>query len=343
MRRALQQLRVVVATQLFEAMIAGKAVLVAILFLLLPIPFLLLGLALPAAAILIFVLLRGGPPPRTVVEVALLFGMVGASVGLLAGLAVPYVLVKRKAERVRRQARGLVHDLEATTPVVCPNCGAHVAVVTLGPEEPCPCPWCDSPLLSEAGGVEDTLRAAAEALCRRDPELGGKIARNLGRTVESAVAPRVPGFELVGAGSLARGTTAGVSLRAFSEIVGGNFVHRIEGVCETALPDEVFLVRPAIEVAMRALAREWGYALPEHRAMSPRLAWHAYVAEGSALPEAPAIAAALDRLGPNDALLLDPAGISLWRKAFGLTRAWSLLEQHHATVAALACGLRNGR
>jgi hypothetical protein len=131
--------------------VAPSAVRAACLFLFVPVPTMLVGLGLPLA--LVFLAASAFRLPAVVVSLGLVLAIiVGGTAGLVAGLAVPYRMLKRRAERARGRAREIVRDMEATTAVVCPACGGRAAVVALGPDEPCPCPWCGAPLLPAASG-----------------------------------------------------------------------------------------------------------------------------------------------------------------------------------------------
>jgi hypothetical protein len=228
--------------------------------------------------------------------------------------------------------------METTTPVVCPGCGGHAAVVTLGPSEHAPCPWCASALLPT--GEDDSGRALALALLAHHQAAARRLAARGTPQRVRRKPPPVAGFDVTG-GTVVKGTSLGVPVRAFNELVDDTFVQRVEVPVETGLPGDVLLVRPAAEGTMRGLTREWGHALPESAVESPRPGWLAYAA-GASVPVLPALASTLDKLGPRDALLLDPAGLSLWRAVKGLEYAWGLVQEHHETLAALACALRNG-
>jgi len=342
MRRALQQLRAIVTARVREGM-GASPVLLAVLLLFLPIPAILIGFGLPLGIVFLVVPLLELPRSlgTPLAAVGFLLAIVGGLMGLVAGLAVPYFMLKRHAERVRRRAREIVLEMEATTAVVCPACGGHAAVVALGPDEPCPCPWCGAQLLP-AASAEEAVRAAVQSLLAQHETVAQDV---LGRLDQPQRRPRqrspvsLPGYVLAAGGTVVQGTTDGIPVRAFNEVFEGVFVFRLEVATETGLESELFLVRPEVESAMRNLTREWGYALPERAVVSGRPGWLAYVGDGGALPPAPALAECLDRLGPSDALLVDPAGLSVWRRGYGLSRAWGFVEEHHATVATLARGL----
>jgi hypothetical protein len=341
MRRALQQLRAVLGTQVQQAADAGWAWKLALIYLFVPIPIMLLSIALPMGAVFAATAAFGRAIPQFFVMLALavaVFG--GGGLGLFLALSIPYRMLKRHAVDVRRQAREILAEVDATQPVACPSCGGHAVVVALGAEEAVPCPWCSGAVLPPAS-FESITQSLAEALRRRDPRLAERFVRNLGRTIGARrLVPRLAGYELVGGGAVAAGSTAGVPLRAFNEIVDGSFVQRVEASFPTLVEDDVWLVRAEVEPLLRRLAAEWGYSMPEAAVAAPRPGWSGYVRRGS-LPSTPAIGDALDRLGSNAAVLIDPAGVSLWRKASGLSRSWGLLEEHHATVAALANALRS--
>lgn len=332
MRRALQQLRALVASEVSWALSHGHVYGIAILFLVLPLAGILLG-TLPGLVVILLLQPRG---PRAVLAALAL--VAGSTIGLAGGLALFYAWAKRLAARSRAAARELVLGMETTAPVVCPGCGGHAAVVMLGPTEHAPCPWCASTLLPS--GDDGATRAVAVALLAQHAAAAQRLATRSKPSAVRRKPPPVAGFEVTG-GTVVRGTTFDVPVRAFNELVGDIFVQRVEVAVDTGLLGEVLLVRPAVESTMRNLTREWGYALPELAAPSPRTGWLAFAAE-AALPTLPALASTLDKLGPSDAVLLDPAGLSLWRQVRGLDHAWTLVKEHHETMAALALAIRDG-
>jgi hypothetical protein len=330
MRRALQELRALVSAEVSWALAGGKVYLIAVLFLGLPMG----GLVAGGFAPLLFLLLAQPRGPLAVVGV--LVTLAGAAVGLAAGLFAVYGLAKRFAARSRQQARDLVLGMQATTPVVCPSCGGHAAVVALGPHDHAPCPWCATALLP--AGEASLARETARVLLAQHAAAAARLARPPRRAPAARKPPPVDGYEVVG-GTVVRGETFGVPLRAFNDLHEGAFVHRIEAPVDLGVAGETFLVRPEVEGVMRSLAREWGYALPDASAPSPREGWRVY-ARDAVEPVPAAVGPALDRLGAADALLLDPAGLSVWRRGVGLAYAWGLVREHHETVARLARALR---
>jgi hypothetical protein len=334
-RRALQQLRAVVTSQVAGELMHRQLYWLVGLYFGLPIAGLLLGLAVLALSLAIV----GAQGPPAVVG-ALAAGALG-SLGGWGGIVLAYRAVKRLAQRARARAREIVLGIEGTTPVLCPQCGGHAAVVALQPEEPYPCPWCNAALLP-SGAADAQAAVLIRALLAHHEDLAERFTRaELARRRRRPAVrpPPLPGFELTGGGTVARGATGGVPLRAFNDLVGGQFVLRLEAPVETGRAGEAWFVRPAVEKPLRELTREWGYDLPQAPVAGAAEGWRAYAEPGVAAPEVPALAATLSRLGPADALLLDPAGLSLWRRASGLSAAWGLLVEHHATVAALASAL----
>lgn len=120
----------------------------------LPLLNLLAAMALPFALLLL--------RPRGALAVVAAFAAIGAAVGAaVVGLALDVQAVRWFAARVPRQARSLVLEIEATTPVSsCVRCGGHAAVVALGADDSFPYPWCDATLLPSAG-ADAALRSAA--------------------------------------------------------------------------------------------------------------------------------------------------------------------------------------
>jgi hypothetical protein len=253
----------------------------------------------------------------------ILFGMVGSAIGLVAGLAIPYQLFKRQAEKVRNRARQIVLKLELTTPVVCSNCGGHAAVISIGPEDPNPCPWCESGLLP-TGSMNDSMQAVIPQLLAHH--------RTLDSRTSTPTDARVPGYKLMD-GCLVKGSTDGVPVRAFNELYEGVFIKRLEIPVETGISCEIWLIQPEVESTMRNLTTEWGYSLPS-LCVATYKTWRMYSDQPGVI-EPSILGGILDALGTTDSLLIDPAGISLWRKSAGLSRAWNLLEEHHHTMAAL--------
>jgi hypothetical protein len=310
-------------------------------FLFLPVVTMAVGVGLPLGALMLAtsVLPVARVPPILVMVAFAVAILGGGGLGLVAGLALPYRALKRHAAAARHRAREVLAGIDLVSPAVCPRCGGHASVVvTLGPVDPSPCPWCGGALLPPAGW-EAVREAVAGALRRQDPGLAERFLDSLGRQERPGrSAPRLAGFELGGGGAVVAGSIDGIALRAFNEVVDGVFVLRVEAHVDTRLSGEAWLVRPGVEAALRLLATEWGYAMPEEPAASPRPGWNAYATEP--VPWDAAVGDALDRLGADDALLLDPAGLSWWRRASGLSRSWSLLEEQHANMVALARALR---
>ncbi len=348
MRRALQELRVTVSRRVAPAVVRR--------WLSRWIPALILG-CLTFAGVLVV---------ATVLSLWLtgdrgFLGLVGALVIIALcvllttlGLVVCYYALMSGVTELNRESRRVVLGLTATTPVTCGQCGGHAAVVALGPEDSYPCPWCGSALLP-AAAAEAAVRAVAQALLDAHVDEAERLAGAAlepRRRAAVAFAQSLPGFELAGGGAVVRGATAGVSLRAFYDFIHGVTVQRVEVSLETGIDGEVWLVRPSVEAALRPLTLEWGYSLSEREAPCPWPGWRGY-SDGGGLPEHPALSAALERLGPPDALLLDAAGLSLWRRGRSLGSilsevalggspdgsVWSLLVEHHQTMAALASQL----
>lgn len=340
MRRALQQLRAAVTPQVLSVTRRPGQI------------FVLAGLILGLPLVSIFAAV--GPPaiwlvvarPRGALAVFGALVVVAASVlGTAGGLYLAFRAVRAFAARIRQQARALVLEIDATLPVTCSQCGGHAALVVLGPDEAFPCPWCGTPLLP-ASDASAALRSAAQALMSRHEQVSEALTRQAlaGRAADprSTRKPPPPGFELTAGGVVARGTTAGVPLRAFNDLVGSTFVWRVEVPRDTGLAGEVWFVRPAAESAFRELAGEWGYELPSRRA--PESQGFRVYGEAHELGAAgEAVAEFLGGLGPADALLLDPAGLSLWRRGSLLGEAWPLLAEQHARLATLTGALPTNR
>ena len=316
MRRALQQLRAIGTARVASVLLRGKLPWLIGLFLGLPI----LSFFV-AVAVLLLCLAVGGTDGPLALAGAFAATAIG-TLGSWAGIVAAYQLYKRAAERAAAEARDVVLGMTATTPAVCPQCGGHAAVVALGWEESCVCPWCAAALLARDADLAERFTRAELARMRLSPAVRP---------------PPLAGYELTGGGTLVRGHTDGVPLCAWNEIVDGVFVLRVEAAVETGLAGETWIVRPDVETALRKVTDGWGYALPAQPTASPAAGWLAYAEpQGAAAPAAAAVAAAVARLGPADALLLDPAGLSLWRQATGLTAAWGVLVEHHTTLAGLA-------
>lgn len=345
MRRALQELRIVISRRVSAAVVKR--------WLARWIPALVLGVlaagGLLAVAVLLHVWLTGD---RGFLGLLGALAIIALSVLITSvGLTLCYYALMSGVAELREEARRAVLSFAATTPVACGQCGGQAAVVALGPDDAYPCPWCGSALLpaAEAGAA---VRAASQGLLDAHLDEAERLAGTALEQMKGAAvgfAQSLPGFELVGGGAVVRGATAGVSLRAFYDFIRGATVQRVEVPLETGIDGEVWLVRPSVEAALRPLTLEWGYSLPEREARCPWPEWRAY-SDGVGLPQHPALAAALERLGPSDALLLDAAGLSLWRRGRSLSvilgevalggspdgSAWSLLVEHHQTMAELA-------
>jgi hypothetical protein len=337
MRRALQQLRVIVPRLLKGSWLAQE-ILIIVMALFLPIPLMALGFGVPLG---IFFFLSRAMKWEALFAAGFVLGFPGMMIGLVAGLAAPYFLLKRHAQKARTRAREIVMKLDLTTPAVCPSCGGRATIVALGPDEPCPCPWCESGLLP-SGEMEVSINAAANALLANNHDLDHQVVGGLSREEPirwRAMTP-LPGYVIIGRESVIKGITNGIPVRAFTDIYEGNFVLRLEVPVDTAVDTEIWFVRPEVEAVMRSLTREWGYSLPETPVSSPLQGWLAY-AEGVDSSAVPPVQEALTRLGSCDSLLIDPAGLSLWRKARGLANRFSLVHDHHATMAALAGALQS--
>ncbi len=146
--------------------------------------------------------------------------------------------------------------------------------------------------------------------------------------------PPLPGYELTGGGTLVRGQTDGVPLCAWNEIVDGVFVLRVEAAVETGLAGEVWIVRPGVEAALRKVTDGWGYVLPAEPTASPAAGWLAYVEPQAWCRPLPSRRPSPGSARPTRCCSTPPG--SLWRQATGLTAAWGLLVEQHATLAGLA-------
>jgi hypothetical protein len=291
-----------------------------------------------ALAVAITALFFGlGIPTRGPAAAAFFLGLAALfTVVIAAGSVLCYFGIKRLIAHVNDEARRVALRITALTPVRCSQCGGHAAVVAVGPEAAHPCPWCDAALLPAPDA------AAAAAAAARD--LVDAHVQHADALARAAFAPRrrggrVPappaGWVLTAGGAVVRGTSDGVPVHAFNDLTRGIVTQRLEVPFTTGLAGETWYVRPAVEDALRATMADWGYSLPDAATASPARGFNAYV-EGSAAARLAEVGATLTRLGPSDALLLDPAGLSLWRRVTGLTHAWSLLAEHHPTLAALA-------
>lgn len=270
---------------------------------------------------------------------AALSALVLQALGFVAALAITYFVATRLQDRSRRRARACAAELAVTRAVRCAGCGGYSAAPALGSVSPLDCPWCDAGLV--AGEWENGLAAAGAAIDACRAQLGAgpfERARRRGRRASHVVEVPLAGFDM--RAGLMRGAFDGVALWSGHDVgPGGTFV-RIEAPSTTRLEHPWWFVRRVGESRLREAAAEWGHVLPIGPATSPLPGVRAYCDADEAPPDLEELRAALARLDPNESLLLEPAGVAVWRHLPSLLmRAWAPLLRHHDTVAALARAL----
>jgi hypothetical protein len=135
---------------------------------------------------------------------------------------------------------------------------------------------------------------------------------------------------------LVEGACDGVALAGFNELLEERCIQRVEIEAPTGLDGELWAVRPEVEAHLRALAAEWSYELPRQELDSPVPGWCVY---GTTPLRREILVPALERMGPAESLLVDPAGLSVWRSGSLWAPAWGLVSQRQELVAWLARAL----
>lgn len=245
--------------------------------------------------------------------------------------------------RARVEARRRLGEIAATTPCRCRGCGGHAAVVALGRRSALPCPWCGTPQLP-GPSLDDARHRCLDALIERHEDLTRDALERAGFSAPPRPKGLPDAFEPSAGGTVVAGSSRGVDVAAFQEMVDqgreARVVQRLEVDHDTGLGGEVFVAAPGVESTLRRMAGEWGYELPsEGIAAAEERGFRVYGTADGRVAD-PILQPFLERMGDGEGLLMDPAGLSLWRPVSPWTRAWSLLDDRLALVVWLARSLR---
>ncbi|MBN2800482.1 MAG: hypothetical protein JXX28_15180 [Deltaproteobacteria bacterium] len=280
----------------------------------------------PFAALLIAGLLAvvGGPMLLMVAllsyvwtAVAVLIGALAFAVAALAG-GLAFTLLTGALTR-----RGTARLLAALPPldpaaVSCPACGGQHRAL---PGVTAPCPWCEASVViaPEASAGAVAQRAAQAEAAGQDAEQA--LERLLARAGQRRRGRSVGRTGLTLQGGLLAGVIGGSLLWGAGTRQGLWVVQRLELEAPLAL-DRAWLLGPEPLQGARAVGEGLGLPL---------------AGAGAALPDPEPLSALVGSLQLGEALLVDPAGISWWRRV-PLHRALFRPYQRVEVLAPLLAG-----
>ena len=246
-------------------------------------------------------------------------------------------ILGRAAARARRDIGEQMSRLETTIDARCPSCGGHAQVLPAEREGVLECPWCSA-----------RLAPGTDARAAQLGQLQG-IASNELSTAESARQASIPdglhqpdsgddmpsGFEESGGGIV--GVYQGMPMWCMTDVVDGQEITRLELSASTGCCFRALFVWRDSEGEIRRAARAWHQPLPDLHRTTWLDQWEVYSDTDEPLRHRNLLVLPLYDLEPGDALLIDGAGISVWRTAISTTD--SMIE-HREPLAQLVAELR---
>ena len=228
---------------------------------------------------------------------------------------------------------------EITVDTLCGSCGGHAQVLRAGNEGVLECPWCSARLEPDEKARDaqlDHLHGIAEQeVAIAGAALWATIPESLRSPESGPTLP--PGFRESAGGIV--GTFRDIPIWTLSDVVEDTEIRRLELTADTGCAFRVAFVWAEAEASIRKAARAWHYPLPEIRRATWAYQWHVYPDSKEPLDLRETLVIPLHRLRPGDALIIDGAGISLWRTSLTITE--SILQQQER-LADLIAELRAG-
>jgi hypothetical protein len=268
---------------------------------------------------------------------------------LIAGwtpmMAVLFVIGRWTRARANRHASRVASEIDLTVAARCPSCGAHIQQLCVGYGGEQDCPWCESVLVAPES-VVSALKAAEQALLQsRTGRAREAWDTLLGSIRESASRPRAGGLTF--AAAVWTGNPTGLSVWCAEDHTGRGVLRQLEIDTPLALSGATWLF-PAKNKAHRQLAADFG--LPEAKdegGAAPLCNHHLLGADAARLADVATIGALAEALGPHEAVLFEPAGLSLWRLSpsprqhmKALPKPW--LQERVPLLTAVAAACRQG-
>ena len=258
----------------------------------------------------------------------LVAAMVLATVVYLARQA-SLMLFSRVAAQAREDVDAQLNALETTVDAVCASCGGHVLVLPATDESSFPCPWC-SAALAPCGVASDmqgrhlrTLASTERSLIRasrRKPSSKGERdveamrkeieERRESRRRQQEEDPLPRGFERVGECLL--GEHRKMRVWCTSDRVGKVTIHRLE-MASRGDRNRALFVWHEVDAVIRAAAAAWHLPLPSRHQATLGHEWLLYAEREVSREQQLLVAPIVHDLQKGDALVVDAAGLSLWR------------------------------
>ncbi len=264
-------------------------------------------------------------------------------------------LFSRAAAQARDDVDGQLSSLETTVDAVCASCSGHVSLLPAIDESTFECPWCSAALapsgvardmqvkhLRTVASTEHSLfKAARRKASSRRPRDLDEMRKEIERTRErrrrqEEEDPLPPGFERVGECLL--GEHRKMQVWCTSDVVRRTTIHRLE-MASRGQRDRAFFVWHGAESVIRAAAAAWHLPLPSHYQATLGHAWLLYAEREVPRDQQLLVAPTVHALQKGDALIVDSAGVSLWRTSTTMPR---YLLSECDRLAELISELRNG-
>lgn len=228
-----------------------------------------------------------------------------------AGIRISLHLLTSAMARARRRIAVELDRIDATIVVRCPDCGGSASMLQIQDESMVACPWCGGLLAAEPGStqpehdrvkrvVDEQMTLARRAVAAASDRLPSERQRELPSGFDQSTGLYV---------GLHRGHPAWHGEDAIS---GAGFC-RLEMGGETGWDQVLFCTRSEAETGFREAAATWHSPLPTRLLATYAVDWLIYGEHGTPLDEIDRLLLPLYELEPGDCLIVDRAGVSIWR------------------------------